>query len=174
MIRLEEDAKAFAAQAHGEIHHLRKYTLEPYICHPAAVAKLVRSVPHTPEMLAAAWLHDTVEDTPVTLEVIRVRFGESVAALVEMLTDISQPSDGNRKKRKAMDRAHTAQASPEAKTIKLADLIDNAHSIIMHDPKFAQVFIKEKAELLAVLQEGDPTLLARATTIASNYYSTSR
>jgi (p)ppGpp synthase/HD superfamily hydrolase len=61
-------------------------------------------------MIAAAWLHDVVEDTPVTLEDLHSEFGEGIAELVEALTDISRPEDGNRRKRKAIDREHLAHA----------------------------------------------------------------
>lgn len=165
MTDIERRAKEFADRHHAAIGQTRKYTGEPYINHPAAVAELVRSVPHTPEMLAAAWLHDTVEDTEATLIEVRHEFGAEVAAMVEMLTDVSKPSDGNRKARKTLDRAHTEQASPSAKTIKLADLIDNSHSIIERDQEFAKVYLAEKAELLEVLTEGDPTLYAMAAEI---------
>lgn len=159
---MEQRAKDFATRYHGSIDHRRKYTGEPYITHPAAVVELVRSVPHTEAMICAAWLHDTVEDTPATLDEIERVFGGTVAALVEMLTDVSKPSDGKRAVRKAIDREHTAKASPEAKTIKLADLIDNTKSIAAHDPKFARVYLAEKALLLEVLKEGDAVLLEMA------------
>lgn len=162
---MEERAKRFAAAAHAGIDHRRKYTGEPYIAHPAAVVELVRGVPHTEAMLAAAWLHDTVEDTPVTIVDIEHEFGAEVADLVESLTDVSRPQDGNRRVRKAIDREHTAQASAEAKTIKLADLIDNIRSILEYDPGFARVYLMEKVALLEVLQEGDNTLLAMAQKI---------
>ena len=54
---LEEAAQAFATARHAAIDQRRKYTGDPYITHPAAVVELVRSVPHTSEMIAAAWLH---------------------------------------------------------------------------------------------------------------------
>src|SRR5882672_10206982 len=97
-------ARAFAGEAHGGINHLRKYTKDPYIVHPEEVAGIVASRPHTPEMIAAALLHDTVEDTPVTINDIRQRFGPVVAGLVDDLTDVSNPTDGNRVTRKTMDR----------------------------------------------------------------------
>lgn len=166
---LEQRARAFASLKHAEVGQLRKYTGEPYINHPKAVAELVRSVPHTEEMIAAAWLHDTVEDTNCTLDEIDNLFGFEVAALVEMLTDVSKPEDGNRATRKAIDREHTAKASPEGKTIKLADLIDNSHSIIERDPKFAKVYLAEKALLLEVLTEGNEQLWRRAKDIVDSH-----
>lgn len=159
---MEHKAKAFATHYHASINHRRKYTDEPYINHPAAVVELVRSVPHTEAMLCAAWLHDVVEDTPATINDIEREFGMEIAAMVGMLTDISTPRDGNRATRKAIDRAHTAKASAEAKTVKLADLIDNTRSIIAHDPEFAKVYLREKVLLLEVLGEGDATLMAGA------------
>jgi hypothetical protein len=88
-----------------------------------------------------------------------------VQALVEQLTDVSRASDGNRAARKAIDRRHLAAASPRAKTIKLADLIDNCEDITRHDPRFAGVFLREMAALLAELADGDATLLQRARTL---------
>lgn len=163
-------ARKYAAAAHAEIDQRRKYTNEPYIVHPAAVAKLVSTVTDDEEMICAAWLHDVVEDTPKTLNDITAVFGPNIARLVDDLTDVSKPKDGNRKTRKALDLAHTAKACTRAKTIKLADLIDNSHSITTYDPKFAKTYMKEKQNLLAVLQDGDPTLLQQAQTIIDNYY----
>jgi (p)ppGpp synthase/HD superfamily hydrolase len=159
---LETRALAFAKAAHEAIDQRRKYTNEPYIVHPMAVAELVRSVPHTSEMVAAAYLHDVVEDTPVTIDEIREEFGAEVGELVDWLTDVSKPGDGNRRIRKEHDRQHLAKAPPAAKTIKLADLIDNTHSIKKHDPHFWKVYRREKLALLEVLGEGDATLLKRA------------
>jgi hypothetical protein len=85
-----------------------------------------------------------------------------------MLTDVSKPTDGNRAKRKNMDREHIAKASLQAKTIKLADLIDNTRSIVEHDPKFAKVYLTEKALLLEVLREGDSFLWSMAHKILLN------
>lgn len=157
-----EKAKKFAATAHASINQVRKYTNEPYIVHPAEVARTVLSVPHSEAMLAAAWLHDVVEDTPVTIEEIHAEFGEEVAELVGWLTDVSTKADGNRAVRKAIDRAHTAAAPAEAQTVKIADLLSNSRSILEHDLNFGAVYLAEKALLLEVLTKGDATLYARA------------
>jgi (p)ppGpp synthase/HD superfamily hydrolase len=157
-----EKARVFATAAHGAVAQLRKYTNEPYIVHPAEVASIVRSVPHTDEMVAAAWLHDVVEDTGVTNETIRAEFGDKVAELVGWLTDVSRPDHGNRAARKAVDRAHSASAPAEAQTIKYADLISNTRSIATHDEKFAKTYFEEKRLLLEVMDKGDVTLLAIA------------
>lgn len=155
---LEIRAQDFATYHHAMSRQVRKYTGEPYIVHPAAVVEIVRGTPYTEDMVAAAWMHDTVEDTRATLAEITEAFGPRVASLVEMLTDVSRPEDGNRAARKAIDRIHLSHASPDAKTIKLADLIDNTRSIVAHDPAFARIYLAEKAALLEVLREGDSRL----------------
>lgn len=157
---LEKHALRFATKAHGT--QKRKYTDEDYIVHPMAVAEIVRGVPHTPEMIATALLHDTVEDASVTLLDIKENFGVKVAQLVAWLTDISTPFHGNRAVRKELDRQHLALAPAQAKTIKLADLIDNTGSIRERDPDFWRVYREEKVRLLEVLRDGDPALWARA------------
>lgn len=162
-----EKARVFATAAHHAVGQVRKYTGEPYINHPAEVVGILAgSGGANPNMLAAAWLHDVVEDTGVSLEVIRAEFGACVATLVEGLTDVSRPEDGNRKVRKAIDRAHTAAQSPACKTIKLADLISNTRSIVERDPEFAKVYLAEKRELLEVLRDGYWPLWAEASRIA--------
>lgn len=155
-------ARQFATEAHQRIDHHRKYTHQPYQVHLKAVANLVAGVTDDPEMIAAAWLHDTVEDTPATFYDIEREFGMTVAKLVSELTDVSRPSDGNRAARKAIDRSHAAEASPRAMSIKLADLIDNCRDICKHDPRFAQVYVREKALLLEVLTQGDHRLYTTA------------
>ncbi len=155
-------AQEFATHAHKRIDHRRKYTQAPYVVHLAATVKLVASVTDAPAVLAAAWLHDTVEDTPATVRDIESEFGTHVASLVLELTDVSKPSDGNRAARKAIDHAHLARASAEAKTVKLADLINNCTDITRHDARFARTFLSEMATLLEVLKEGHPKLYALA------------
>lgn len=157
-----ERARVFATAAHAAVGQVRKYTFEPYIVHPAEVAKIVRDAGGSEAMVAAAWLHDTVEDTGVTIETIRAEFGVEVAELVGWLTDVSRPEHGNRAHRKALDRAHSAAAPAEAQTVKLADLIANTRSIMAHDEAFAKTYLEEKRLLLAVMTKGDPVLMAEA------------
>ena len=155
-------AMKFSKQAHDSIGQKRKYSGKPYWVHPQRVAELVKSVGGSEEQQAAAWLHDTVEDTPVTIEDVRKYFGEHVASMVSDLTDVSTLDQGNRATRKGIDRAHSAAASPEAQTVKLADLIDNTESIVKNDKKFAKIYLQEKRLLLDVLTKGDETLLKMA------------
>ena len=157
-------AQVYAMAAHASVKQVRKYTNEPYIVHPAEVASIVASVPgSTPDMVAAAWLHDVIEDTGCTFTDVHMAFGIDIATMVNWLTDVSRPEDGNRATRKRIDREHTAHAPAEVQTIKLADLISNSRSIMQHDPEFARVYLEEKRLLLEVLTRGDAGLHAEAS-----------
>jgi (p)ppGpp synthase/HD superfamily hydrolase len=161
MSDLVRRAEAFAAKAHEG--QKRKYTGEPYIVHPQAVAEILAEAGLDDEVIAAGLMHDVVEDCDVTVEDIRAAFGDRVAQLVDEVTDVSRPEDGNRAIRKGLDRDHLAKASPEAKSVKLADIIDNTRSIVPYDPSFARVYMREMRLLLPMLKEGNPALFKRAT-----------
>ena len=160
---LVDRAEQYAKFRHGQNNHVRKYTGEPYAVHLKEVADMVADAGLRPEAVAAAWLHDTLEDTYATEADLREKFGDDVAKLVLEVTDVSQPQDGNRAARKAKDREHLANASPEGKTIKLADLISNSKSILEHDPNFAKIYLAEKAALLPHLTQGDKKLFEQAS-----------
>lgn len=155
MNKLELKAYIFAKHAHESINQRRKYTNEPYINHLRNVVNIISKVPHDELMLSAAWLHDTVEDTYITIEDINKKFGSEISTLVYMLTDISKKEDGNRIRRKNMDLIHLSHASSQAKTIKLADLIDNSESIIQYGCEFSKIYLVEISRLLRVLSDGD-------------------
>lgn len=160
---MEEEALDFATRAHGE--QQRKYTKEAYIEHPKRVAELVRRVPHTQDMICAAYLHDVVEDTSVTIDEIKNKFGVTVAGLVEELTDkyIKEKYPAlNRRRRKEREVARQAQMSPEAKTIKLADVIDNTMDIVNNDKGFARKYVNEMEALTEALKGGDEELYSKA------------
>jgi hypothetical protein len=162
MSELVERALRFATGAHRRIDQRRKYSWKPYEVHLKAVAEIVVSVTDDPETIAAAWLHDVVEDTPATVGDLNREFGREVADLVAQLTDVSRPADGNRATRKRIDCEHLSRASSRAQTVKLADLIDNCRDICANDPRFGRVFLAEMGAFLDVLGQGDPRLLKRA------------
>lgn len=155
--KLVNDALMLAVKAHG--NQRRKYTGEPYVVHPVQVSEIVETVEHTPEMVAAALLHDVVEDTNITLQYIEDQFGAVVAEYVHYCTNVSEKKDGNRTFRKKMDADHFAMGPAESQTIKIADLLSNAESIVKHDQKFFHSAFKyEKKYMLSVLTKADPTL----------------
>lgn len=160
---MEEEALKFATKAHKG--QKRKYTDEPYIEHPKRVAKILRTVGHTTEMISAAYLHDVVEDTPVSIRDIQGRFGKQVAMLVQELTDEFEKEkypELNRRARKDKEVKRQAKMSIAAKTIKLADVIDNTRDIVKNDPGFARKYLREMYALTEALQGGDFNLLMKA------------
>ncbi len=116
------EAAAFAARAHQ--HQKRKDNQTPYVSHVFRVCLVVR---HTfgfddPRMLAAALLHDTIEDTATDCDDILSRFGEDVATWVAALTkDMRLPHDA----REDAYAKGLAAADWQVKALKLADLYDN-------------------------------------------------
>jgi len=163
-------AVKFGNEAHGD--QVRKYTGEPYINHPIAVAKIVMTCDYYDvDMVTSAILHDVIEDTTIThQDIMRAGFGCTVANMVVEPSDVSKPEDGNRAIRKAMDREHLSGISDRAKTVKLADLIHNSESITQHDPGFAKVYMKEMQLLLGLLKDGDKELWNTLSRIIIDYY----
>jgi len=164
-------AYTVAHTLHHQFTDPRRYTGQPYITHPYSVAELVAVHEQDENMYAAALLHDIVEETPATTEDIFNQFGPIVGQMVKDLTDISKPEDGNREHRKKLDRIHLSGAHPSSKTIKLADMIINSESIIVHDPRFAATYMKEKRLLLEVLREGNEQLYRIAEKVVQNYFA---
>lgn len=161
-------ADQLAEFRHRKVGQLRKYTGEPYIVHPRAVARMVREYNGTKEMIAAALLHDVMEDTLTeddTEDVVRMQIlGATNAMTLRMvigLTDVAKKSDGNRAARLAINIEHLAKQPGYVQTIKLCDILDNVSSIVKHDPKFAEVWLDEKRTTLPFLKNGDQSLYWR-------------
>lgn len=156
---LIEKAAAFAFAAHTAIGQKRKYTGAPYIEHPERVARLVRIAAFgSSDMIAAAWLHDVVEDTPIDQTDIASHFSPEVSVLVDWMTDKTTLADGNRALRKSKERERWSGAPPAAQTIKLADAFDNAQDILANDADFAKVYLAEMRLLLPILNQGNERL----------------
>ena len=120
---LVQKAAQFAAQKHkGQIRKGRDKC--PYIDHLKSVARVIAEVGgiEDPEILAAAWLHDTLEDTETTPEELEANFGKRVRQSVEEVSDDkSLPKD----ERKRLQIQHAPKLSPHAVLIKLGDKISN-------------------------------------------------
>lgn len=160
------EARFLATVAHMAVGQVRKYTGEPYILHPTAVAKIVDETSDAPWFaIATAYLHDVVEDTKVSLDYIAQIFGPQVEMGVSALTNVDL-SAGNRKTRFEINLNRIAEAPGWVQTVKVADLIDNTSSIARHDPGFAPQYLREKKELLErALTKADKALWERAMTI---------
>lgn len=153
------------AAAFAELMHqgqARKYTGEPYIEHPMQVAYYVSRVTEDKDVLAAAWLHDVVEDTPATFEEISSQFGFSVSGMVRALSNLLKPEDGNREWRKEKYFKVIEASDADVQTIKVADFVSNTPSILMHDWSFARVYLKEYNEALDLFTKADPQLVSMA------------
>lgn len=162
MSDLIQRAAELAEKAHREKEQVRKFTGEPYIVHPGHVAEIVSSVTSDPVTIAAAWLHDVVEDTDVTQAEIEREFGPEVAEIVASVTKVVDGRRIGRERAALINIEHASHGSPGAKTVKLADVIDNISDIVEHDREFARVYLMEKKMLMKHLQEGDPTLYKKA------------
>lgn len=166
-INLINRAKFFAIGAHEGVGQKRKYTGFPYWLHCENVADITSNYIDVQDeyyevAIASAWLHDVLEDTKVTRNMIRHLFGLDVSMTIYHLTDKSKPKDGNREKRKAIDRKHIEKGNRIAHTIKCADLIDNTRSIVAYNKDFAKVYLKEKELLLEVLTKADISIRQKA------------
>ena len=104
----------------------------PYIVHPMEAVEIVATMTSDQELLAAAALHDTVEDTDVTVEDIRREFGDRIANLVASESDtfeegVSEEDSWHSRKRAAIERL--ANASHDAKIVALGDKLSNMRAI---------------------------------------------
>ena len=162
-------ALEFARNAHR--NQTRKYTGLPYVGHVVAVSKTVEAHGGDHNQIIAALLHDTVEDTDVTLESVRANFGDDVATLVEELTNVYKTSDYphlSRAARKALEAERLAKISPRAQTIKYADFLNNSEDILAQDADFAKVYLREIAHKLELMTLGDPKLRQEVLTRVMN------
>lgn len=126
------EAASFAAKRHTG-QKRKGSDGEPYINHPLEVANLLANVGNVSDfdILIAAVLHDTVEDTGVTKEELEARFGQQVANYVSEVTDDkSLPKD----ERKRLQVEHAPHLSHGAKLIKLADKISNIADVTNNPP----------------------------------------
>jgi guanosine-3',5'-bis(diphosphate) 3'-pyrophosphohydrolase len=119
-------AAAFAAEKHRK-QRRKDVEASPYINHPIQLAYiLVQADIEDPIVLAAALLHDTVEDTQTTLDELEIVFGYEIARIVAECTDDKQL---DKLERKQAQVDHAAKLSPRAKLVKLADKIANVSDI---------------------------------------------
>lgn len=160
---LVAEARHFAAIAHdgqyrkGSVFSSQE-NKEPYFNHPKRVAAAVyEMVPWHPDIetiVAAAYLHDTVEDCDVDLDGIEVKFGKAVAVLVRSLTDVYTKEafpHRNREWRKLREALRLRWIADEAKLIKMADISDNS-DMLMARPDFAAMYFREKARVIEEMQ----------------------
>lgn len=125
-------ARRFALEAHGD----QRYGDQPYVVHLDAVADVLE--PYGPAAQVVGYLHDVVEDTPVTLDTVRSEFGDLVARCVALVTDVP---GGTRADRKRATNAKLAAVQGEerlALVVKAADRLANVRASVLNgvDEKF--------------------------------------
>ena len=156
---LFESAMRFALDAHAGM--TRKASATPYILHPMEVATIAASMTDDPEVLAAAVLHDVVEDTPCSLDEIECRFGSRVAQLVASETEnkyIGLPKSETWRRRKEESLANLKDGGRDVKILWLSDKLSNIRS-------FHRLFLKEGSSLWNSFNQNNPAQQAW-------YYST--
>lgn len=125
-----DEAIIFATNAHAGVERRGKGF--PYIVHPLEVVAIVSTMTADQELLAAAALHDVVEDTDIGLDVIREKFGDRVARIVESESDKFDPNlslEASWKGRKAAAIARIKNSSRESKIVALGDKLSNMRAI---------------------------------------------
>jgi (p)ppGpp synthase/HD superfamily hydrolase len=120
------DAIELAARAHRR--QVRKGTEIPYIVHPLAVAGILIHANCPEHLVIAGILHDTLEDTPVTLKEIRSQFGREVADLVAALSEPDKKAPWEERKAHAIDHLEQV-ATPDVLLVAVADKLDNMRAI---------------------------------------------
>ncbi|MEO7924844.1 MAG: HD domain-containing protein [Chitinophagaceae bacterium] len=167
METLLEQVRDFADKAHGE--QRRKYTPDRYIVHPARVMETCKKYSNALPVLAAALLHDVLEDTPVTKEEMQefllsimnkeeaTQTLELVIELTDVYTKTAYPKL-TRQQRKIKEYGRMEKVSAAAQTIKYADIMDNSKEIVVHDSDFAPVYLHECKTLLEKMSKGNKAL----------------
>ena len=148
---LLDRAIIFAVQAHHNSERRGKGF--PYIVHPMEAVEIVATITPDQELLAAAALHDTIEDTDVTVEDLRREFGERIARLVHAESDqavegVSEEESWRDRKQAAIERL--ARASHDAKIVAMGDKLSNMRAIwrdykTMGDQLWQIFHVKDKA-----------------------------
>jgi len=135
-LRLVSEAAELAARRHNGQQRKGRGN-EPYLNHLAEVANLLSAASNgeDAELIAAGWLHDTIEDTETTHDELAQRFGLRVAGLVEECTDDMRLPKSERRRRQVIDAPHKSDG---ARPIKIADKISNVRARIFPSPSDAQ------------------------------------
>jgi|DEB0MinimDraft_3_1074331.scaffolds.fasta_scaffold16120_3 (p)ppGpp synthase/HD superfamily hydrolase len=153
---LIEHARMWGAMKHK--NQVRKHTGEAYFMHCEAVAELVKTFyeevlkePVPEEVIAAALLHDVVEDTDATFEMLQDICGEETTRLVYYLT---KPIDvaGNRAQKKALYHNKLSLAPETARIIKFFDMMHNHSSIKLYDPELWETWKEETKRAIAAME----------------------
>lgn len=178
LTKRQERILEFVKDLHGD--QKRKYTGEPYWHHLLNVAKIVSE--HSVTMgVEIALCHDLIEDTPCSMGFLweflfhdcEYDYNEctiichDVFALSDQYTFAKYPHL-NRLQRKELEAMRLIQISPNAQSVKYADIIDNTSSIVQHDPNFAKVYLIEIGKKIYQMNKGDSSLYQKCLYVYEN------
>ena len=121
-----EKAYRMANEAHKDA---RRRSGEPYICHPLAVARLVLDLGMDTESIAAALLHDVVEDTPITIDEVKSAFGAEVALLVDGVTKLTKIQFSSIEEQQAENLRKMLLAMSQDVRVMIIKLCDRLHNM---------------------------------------------
>lgn len=146
-------AYEYAAKAHKGV--IRKFEELPYIVHPDRVAQEVLKYTKDPDVLMAALLHDVIEDSAVTYNMLRERFGKRVADLVQELSSDAKLIDSMGKTAYLTDKL--LKMSDDALMIKLLDRKDNLRDLAVAEQAFVTSYADSTREILNAVSYRDLT-----------------
>ncbi len=128
----------------------RKFSPLPYFTHPEHVAKILKELGENEDLIKAAYLHDTLEDTNTTCDELKENFGSKIANLVRELTSDRMEVEKLGKPKYLTVKMNAM--SKDALTIKLADRLDNVQSLSSDNPEFSERYAHETREILENLK----------------------
>ncbi|MCE7039211.1 HD domain-containing protein [Dyadobacter sp. CY312] len=169
----------FVKAAHGE--QKRKYTNLPYWTHLWSVAEIVSGYPDIEMGIEIALCHDLLEDTPCTSKELdeylldngyhdwqdRMKIVRDVSHLTDEYTSETYP-ELNRATRKNLEAKRLIGITPNAQSVKYADIIDNTSSIVQYDLGFAKVYLQEISAKIYKMDKGNPDLYKRCLETVEN------
>ena len=152
---ITEVAKNFAREKHKG--QTRKFQGEPYFNHVEKVARIIeenKKSSHINELVAAALLHDTLENTDTNEKELRENFGELITSLVkELTTDKKESQNMGKKEYLAEKLSNSEKVSSWGLVIKLADRLDNVSDLHQSQKEFGKKYLEETKHILKTLEE---------------------
>jgi len=152
------EALSFIREKHAG--QFRKFDKKPYIVHPIQVAKIIKKFKgnskNIDDLMIAALLHDTLEDTNATLPEIRKRFGNLVSSLVKELTSEKEKIE---KLGKALylSKKMVEELTDYGLSLKLADRLSNTSDFTIADPAFVKKYVAETNKIIESLSKRELT-----------------
>lgn len=166
-ILVEDDfvssAALFTARKYALAGHFRRHTGESFIHHPRELASLLSKLPHNREMLATAWIIQSVKDEYATTDEVALFFGDKVSSLVTTVSSFNLPENLSNDALNTVDLLAVCQASDIEQTIALADLFVTGNTLYDYAPHEAYEFATWLAQHLAFFSLANSMLMDKVT-----------